>query len=111
MRYEYSHDGVAYEVIDTPLEKVCKASDGSYNYTYDKISGLFRRWGETYDDDPEYSPAGPEILDLEISVNGCPNNCKFCYKSNSNESAVNMTFETFKSIIDKMPKTLTQIAF
>ena len=34
-----------------------------------------------------------------------------CYKGNSaNQEAVNMTFDTFKTIIDKMPKCLTQIA-
>lgn len=34
-----------------------------------------------------------------------------CYKGNSNTPAENMTFDTFKNILDKMPKTLTQIAF
>jgi len=34
-----------------------------------------------------------------------------CYKGNTNAPAENMTFETFKAIFDKMPKTLTQIAF
>jgi sulfatase maturation enzyme AslB (radical SAM superfamily) len=112
MKYVYTHDDIDYVVHDLPLEKTCQASDGSYNYKFDKITGEFRRWGKTIDDDPEYSPAGPEILDIEISSGKCSGNCKFCYKGNSvNQDAVNMTFETFKKIIDKLPKTLTQVAF
>jgi len=34
-----------------------------------------------------------------------------CYKANKNTPATNMTFDTFKAIFDKMPPTLTQIAF
>lgn len=34
-----------------------------------------------------------------------------CYKGNTPEPATNMTFNTFKTILDKMPRTLTQIAF
>ena len=83
----------------------------AYNFNFNKDTGFFARWGETEDDDPPFSPFGPEILDLEISVNGCPNNCKFCYKGNSNEPATNMSLETFKQILDKMPPTLMQIAF
>lgn len=69
------------------------------------------RWGRTKSEDPQFSPAGPEILDIEISVDGCPNSCSFCYKSNTPKPATNMSFETFRSIIDKIPKTLTQVAF
>ena len=67
--------------------------------------------GETKADDPEMCPVGPEILDIEISVNGCPNNCEFCYKENNNGPATNMTLGEFKEILDKFPKTLTQVAF
>ena len=62
----------------------------NYNWVFNKKGGTFMRWGKTYEDDPNFSPIGPEILDLEISVNGCPNNCKFCYKGNSNIPATNM---------------------
>jgi len=78
---------------------------------FNKQNGFFVRWGKTKQDDPQFSPYGPELLDLEISINGCPNNCKFCYKENTNNSPTNMSFDTFKRIIDKMPRTLTQIAF
>jgi len=56
--------------------KVVKSEN--YNYTFDKRTGFFARWGKTQEDDPKFSPIGPEILDLEISVNGCPNACPFC---------------------------------
>ena len=90
-------------------KKYCRSKD--YNFLFDKDTGYFARWGRTYADNPRYSPVGPEILDLEISINGCPNECKFCYKANSNRPATNMSFADFKNIVDKMPPTLTQIAF
>jgi hypothetical protein len=83
-----------------------------YNFIFNKQNGLFARWGETKEDDPIYAPA-PEILDLEISAGGdCLGNCPFCYKGNGgNQSTHNMTFEEFAVILDKLPPTLTQIAF
>jgi len=84
----------------------------NYNYIFDKQDGAFSRWGSTFEEDPIMAP-GPEILDLEISSGGdCLGNCPFCYKSNGgNQSTHNMTFEDFKTIFNKMPPTLTQIAF
>lgn len=102
-------DSKPYMVRETDEVKACISED--YNFIFDKTNGQFFRWGRTKDDDPNFSPVGPEILDLEISVNGCPNACKFCYKANTNDEAINMTFEQFKNIIDKMPPVLTQIAF
>lgn len=79
-----------------------------YNYIFRKIDGTFARWGATKDDDPQWSPFGNEILDIEVTTS-CDNGCPFCYKSNT-PNGKNMSFEMFKSIIDKMPPTLTQIA-
>jgi len=84
-----------------------------YNYAFKKQSGFFVRWGKSQDDNPQFSPFGPEILDLEISTicNGPLGvSCSHCYKSNFNIGK-NMSFETFKTIFHKIPKTLTQIAF
>jgi len=107
--YSYHINGEIYSIIDGKDTKVAIGKD--YKYVFNKTNGDFLRWGETYEDDPAYSPIGPEILDIEVSINGCPNGCKFCYKSNTNEKATNMSFGTFKRIIDSMPKTLTQVAF
>jgi len=76
-----------------------------YNFTFDTVSGFFARWGKNKEDDPSYSPYGPEILDIEVStichgINGKP--CVHCYKSNTGVGK-NMTLETFKTILDKMP--------
>ena len=71
------------------------------------------RWGKTPQDDPDFSPFGCEILDLEISSGGdCKGRCDFCYKSNGQpgQPTHNMTLDEFKAIIDKMPPTLTQCA-
>ncbi len=91
-------------------------SSENYNFIYNKVTGFFARWGKTTktEDDPQMSPFGPEILDLEISSGGdCKGKCPFCYKCNGEDGdpTHNMTFEEFKIIFDKMPPVLTQIAF
>ena len=80
-----------------------------YNYNFEYATGKFARWGKTREEDPDFSPLGPEIIDLEAS-SICHRQCPFCYKSNTSEGK-NMSFETFKIIFDKLPKTVTQIAF
>jgi MoaA/NifB/PqqE/SkfB family radical SAM enzyme len=107
--YRYNVGGQDYVLLDTPEAKYMRSKD--YNFNFSKVNGLHMRWGATKEEDPQWCPVGPEILDLEISINGCPNACPFCYKENKNEPATNMTFETFKSIVDRIPKVLTQIAF
>jgi organic radical activating enzyme len=111
-KYEYEVDGITYTVVESEGTKKCDASDGSYHYVFDKRTGEFSRWGKTEADDPQWLPAGPEILDLEVSSNFCTHSCKYCYKGNdASKKAFNMTFETFKTILEKMPKTLMQIAY
>jgi len=92
-------------------EKFKIARSENYSFDFNKENGFFARWGKTHKDDPQFSPFGPEILDLEISVNGCPNKCPFCYKGNTNEAPTNMNLETHNKIIDKMGKQLTQVAY
>ncbi len=90
----------------------------NYNFNFNLKTGYFERYGKTEEEDPIYSEFGPEILDIEIttSCKGSRNSegkhilCPFCYKSN-NPNGINMSFDTFKTILDKMPPTLTQIAF
>jgi hypothetical protein len=95
----------------------------SYNFYFRKSDGFFARWGKTKEEDPNFSPYGSEILDIEVTticdgvkqVDGKEAPCRFCYKSNTSNGK-NMSFETFKSVIDKFPKVdehwvLTQIAF
>lgn len=88
------------------LVKLCRSPD--YNYLFNLSTGYFLRWGKTEADDPELAP-GPEILDIEITTI-CANGCPFCYKGNTGTGS-NMSFETFKTILDKFPPTLTQLAF
>ena len=80
-----------------------------YNYVFDRLTGAFARWGNDAEHDPEYSPFGPEILDIEVSTI-CNKGCSHCYKSNTSVGK-NMSLETFKQLFMKFPKTLTQIAF
>ena len=50
-----------------------------YNYDFDISSGFFKRWGKSENDDPTWSPYGPEIMDIEISDGeSCPMTCAFC---------------------------------
>lgn len=104
----------------------------NYNYYLNKETGFFARWGKNKEDDPNFSPFGPEILDLEISTSvsidkiknyeegrlvstgGCLGNCAFCYKSNSKSLPVyNMSFSEFKDTFSKVNKNkqLISIAF
>ena len=89
----------------------------NYNYDFRLSDGLFNRWGKTTEtaDDPEMSPFGPEILDLEITdiCNGVDGKlCPYCYKNNTPHGK-NMPFEAFKAIIEKINynSQLTQVAF
>jgi MoaA/NifB/PqqE/SkfB family radical SAM enzyme len=83
-----------------------------YNYIFNLENGYFARWGEFVKDDPKFSPVGPEIADIEIGTicHGLGTPCSFCYKANSPKGEY-MSFEKFKKVFNKFPKTLTQIAF
>lgn len=90
-------------VSETPTKKIVRSK--TYNYNFDKETGFFARWGKTKEDDPLFSPFGPEILDIEITTkcDGVGGKlCPFCYKSNT-PNGKNMSFETFKKMIDKFP--------
>lgn len=105
-------------IIKNGSERFAYTSDYSYNYNFNEVTGYFIRAGKTLaaKDDPIMAPV-PEILDLEVTdvcfgpggKENKPNVCKFCYKSNTPKGS-NMSYETFRTIIDKMP-WLTQIAF
>ena len=99
---------------DTGIKQVVSAD---YNYRFDSKTGEFHRWGAKKEDDPKWGML--EIFDLEISEvchgitrpgEETPVVCGFCYKTNS-PVGHNMSFETFKRIFNKLPRTLTQIAF
>jgi len=87
----------------------------NYNWEFDTTSGFFMRYGTRKDDDPDYSPVGPEIADIEVSTIcsgpfGTP--CSWCYKSNTSNGE-NMTLETFVKVFNNINpySNLTQIAF
>ena len=85
----------------------------NFNHLFRKDNGYSVTWGKTKDDDPDYSPFGPLIADIEITTichgpNGIP--CSFCYKANTPKGD-NMSMETFKKVLDKLPRTVGQIAF
>ena len=113
---EYDVLGKKWRVYHGDNFKMTFCEDHSYNCFFSKTTGLNIRFGKEVDDDPVCCELGPEILDLEISVGGCPpvsgsSNCKYCYKNNTNRAPENMSFETFKKIVDSFPVNLSQIAF
>lgn len=113
--HKYSVKDVDWNVVDTHWFKYTWNENYDYHCFFNKITGFTIRFGHDVKDEPKYCDLGPEILDLEISVNGCPkvggHNCKFCYKNNTDKPPTNMSFETFKKIFDSMPKCLYSIAF
>lgn len=113
---DYSINGKLWHVFHGPTFKMTMNEDHSYNCFFSKLDGFNIRFGKTVDEDPEYCELGPEILDLEVSVNGCvpvpgSTNCKYCYKNNTNASPTNMSFDMFKKILSTFPLNLSQIAF
>ena len=101
-----------YKVLEDEKVKIIRSP--IYNYNFDKSTGYFERWGKDKENDPMFSPFGPEILDIEITTicNGIGNYgpCPFCYKANTNKGTY-MSFDAFKKIFDKLPNTTNQIAF
>lgn len=101
----------SYKIIESKTHKRLASKD--VNYVFDKTNGTMHTWGETFEDDPDWCEHGPTIADIEITTK-CDGPggklCKFCYKGNKPQGD-NMSFETFKVIFDKYPRTLTQIAF
>lgn len=95
-----------YVIKDSALVKQC--SGPNYNFGFYKKNGFFARWGRYKSHNPSYSPIGGEILDIEVTTI-CDGGCEWCYKSNTTNGK-NMSFETFKSIINRMGPQLTQIA-
>ena len=115
--YNREVDGVASEwvVVDTDTHKfVINATQLDYYQIFNKTTGFNVRMGKTFEEDPSWCPLGPEILDFEISINGCPKvggaNCKYCYKNNSDKPASNITLDDFKKVVNRFPRNLSQIA-
>lgn len=116
IKQEYEVEGQKWTVWHGPTFKMTVCEDHHYNCFFSKLTGLNVRFGKEVDEDPICCELGPEILDLEISVGGCPpvsgsSNCKYCYKNNTNRAPENMSFETFQKIIATFPINLSQIAF
>ena len=88
------------KIIETKDSKVLKSE--SYNFVFNKKTGMFARWGKTQDDDPIMGM--PEIADIEITTScSGPDGkvCPFCYKGNT-PKGVNMSIDTYRKILDKL---------
>ena len=95
----------------TTEKRVKRYRSKYYNYDFYLSNGLFYRWGKTIEDDPLFSPVGPEIADIEIVQGKCKGMCDFCYKSNGEVENHYMPLEKFKTLLSKLPDNLMQIAF
>jgi hypothetical protein len=87
------------------------------NYDFNLENGFTKVWGETEEDNPEYSPFGCLIADIEITEKcaGIGKEgilCPYCYKSNTHDGK-SMSFETFKKVVSKINTNgqLQQVAF
>lgn len=103
-------DGTIAHVIDREKHKFLLSPN--YKFEFNKETGFFFRTGKTKTDDPDPIIGLPEIADIEISTicSGATELCKFCYKSNTSKGTY-MTFDTFVKLFEKLPPTITQIAF
>ncbi len=97
------------QILENNEVKILVSED--YNYRFNKMTGHFARWGKTLEEDPFYGEFGPEIADIEIVQGDCLGNCPFCYKCNGQVPYHYMNLDTYKQLLAKFPKTLTQIAF
>lgn len=100
------------KILNNKFFKALKSED--YSFIFRKDNGFFVRWGKNREDNPSFSPFGPELLDIEISTicHGPKDTpCAWCYKSNTKQGK-NMSLDDFQCILSKVPlETLTQIAF
>ena len=99
-----------YKIADGENYKILKSKNA--NYFFNKKTGYMASWGRTVKEDVTVFPA-PTLLDIEVTtkctgVNGKV--CPFCYKANT-PNGENMSFETFKAVLDRYPNVLTQVAF
>lgn len=98
-------------ILNTPDE--IKIASPKFNHYFNKTSGFSVVFGETKEEDPDFSPFGPLIADIEITTKcagpkGVP--CSFCYKANT-PNGKNMSLDMFKALLLKLPPTVGQIAF
>jgi hypothetical protein len=75
------------------------------NYVFNRQSGFSAVWGATKEEDPDFSPFGPFIADIEVTTN-CKGPggklCPFCYKANTPNGDY-MSFDLFQKVFDKLP--------
>jgi len=64
------------KVFENEDSRILRSPD--YNYNFNKLDGFFARWGKTSKDDPQFSPFGPEIADIEITTI-CEMGCQYCF--------------------------------
>lgn len=102
-----------FNFLETETEKILRSPNTNYNFN--KLTGYTEMWGKTKDEDIIYSDVGPHILDLEISTicDGYKNKgrCPQCYKITPDLVEQNMSFETFKKILDSLAIDCFKITF
>lgn len=106
-----------YSVFENDDVKILHSE--TFHNLFNKKTGLNVTYGKTKEENPDVSPFGPLIADIEVTTicygpTDTANRqsvCKFCYKSNT-PNGKNMPLETFKKVIDKLAesRSLTQIA-
>ena len=109
-----------YSVVLSRKNRFIKSRSNDYHFLFNSDNGLTCKFGKSVNDDPDFSPFGNEIADIEITTScrgirdkeGNRSPCPFCYKGNS-ESGEHMSFERFKRVFDLLnqSRTMTQIAF
>lgn len=74
-------------------------SNQHYSTFFDRNTGFFVRCEDKGYEEPFWSNAGPELLDISIT-NWCDKNCSICYR-NSHQNGSHMKLENYEKIISE----------
>jgi MoaA/NifB/PqqE/SkfB family radical SAM enzyme len=82
---------------------------GDYISYFDPKTGLHIRGERPDGTDPEWSPSGPELMDIHIT-NYCPMTCAYCYRESNPNKSTHMDPADFKALLQDASPWVCQVA-
>ena len=87
-------------IIGSCVLKVIRYKKLGYTSSFNPGTGFFARIPDKGEEDPFWSPHGPELMDISIT-NWCDQQCSFCYRS-SNKHGKHMALAVDVKICSKV---------